>query len=294
MVKTYFMLFFACAIWGFQPACVKLLVAEWPPAAMIVVRYAIIALMWFAAAWHAEGKNIMPHKEDWKWLISMGFLGILLNNVLQFTGLQYTTVTNCTLISATQPAVTACIAFFLIRERLSLAKWIGIFISFGGVFAVVSGGSLEVIRQINFNTGDMLCLAAQLSWAAYSFLSLRVMKDLSVEATTFWFCLFGGIMTAVYGAGSGTLQFVPLSPGALISFLYIVFLGGFCSLFFYNVGVKNAGPSVAAIFLNIMPVVGIFSGFMMFDDYIGPTQMGGAAAIIAGVFMTTHHWKHPV
>lgn len=56
MVKTYFMLFFACAIWGFQPACVKLLVAEWPPAAMIVVRYAIIALMWFAAAWHAEGK----------------------------------------------------------------------------------------------------------------------------------------------------------------------------------------------------------------------------------------------
>ena len=115
-----------------------------------------------------------------------------------------------------------------------------------------------------------------------------------MEATTFWFCLFGGIMTAVYGAGSGTLQFVPLSPGALISFLYIVFLGGFCSLFFYNVGVKNAGPSVAAIFLNIMPVVGIFSGFMMFDDYIGPAQMGGAAAIIAGVFMTTHHWKHPV
>lgn len=63
----------------------------------------------------------------------MGLTGIALNNVLQFTGLKYSTITNCTLIAATGPAVTALIATICIRERLQILQWVGIAISFVGV-----------------------------------------------------------------------------------------------------------------------------------------------------------------
>lgn len=289
MVKTYSMLLFACVAWGVQPVFIKWLVAEWTPETITVARYMIVTVLWLILAWRKDGKAIMPQgRNAWLCLAAMGFFGILLNNVLQFAGLQYTTVTNCTLIASTQPAVTACMAFFLIRERLSAVKWLGIFISFAGVLAVVSNGSWEVIRQIDFNIGDILCFIAQMAWAVYMFFSLQAMRRLSPEAATLWFCFFGGIMTAVWSVGSGTLNLSPLSGMALVSFLYVMFIGGFLSLFFYNVGVKNAGPSVAAIFLNIMPVVGMVSGYLAFGDIIGVVQLGGAAAILLGVFLTTH------
>jgi drug/metabolite transporter (DMT)-like permease len=291
MFKTYFMLAFASAVWGFQPVCVKWLVSEWTPVTLTVVRYAFISLCLFFIVYLREGKNILPPKAIWGRLILMGFFGVLVNNVLQFAGLQYTTVTNCTLISATAPAVTALLAVFLIRERLSVIKWIGIFFSFAGVLAIVSNGSMELIRQIDFNIGDILCFASQVSWAVYCFISLKVMKYISAAATTFWFGLIGGFMTCLYGIVSGTLQVTPLSPVALGSFAYMVFLGGLISLYFYNIGVKMAGPSISAIFLNIMPVVGMVSGAALFNDQIGPIQLVGAAAIIIGVFLTTHHWN---
>ncbi|MGE1062968.1 DMT family transporter [Megasphaera paucivorans] len=290
MFKTYFMLAFASAVWGFQPVCVKWLVAEWSPVTLTVIRYSFISLCLALVIYPREGKKMIPPKAAWGWLALMGFFGVLLNNVLQFAGLQYTTVTNCTLISATSPAVTALMAVFLIRERLSIIKWIGIFFSFAGVLAIVSDGSIELIRQIDFNIGDILCFASQTSWAIYCFISLKAMKYISAAAATLWFGLIGGLMTLVYGIAAGTLQVTPLSPLAMGSFVYMVFLGGLISLYFYNIGVKMAGPSISAIFLNIMPVVGMVSGAVLFNDHIGPIQLIGAAAIIMGVFLTTHHW----
>ena len=289
MLKIYGMLLFACAMWGFQPVCIKWLVAEWSPVTVTVIRYIFICLLWLVAAYKMDGSAMIPREgKDWLCLMGMGLFGILLNNVVQFTGIKYTTITNCTLIAAMTPAVTGFMAFFILRQKLSALKWLGIFIYFVGVFTVVTHGDMNVVRHITFNKGDLYCLVAQASWATYSFFSLRVMKDITPEAATLWFSLFGGAFTGLYGMAAGEIAVTPLSPLAMGAFVFIVLIGGFLSLFFYNVGVKKAGPSVAAIFLNIMPIVGMLSGYFLFHDPIGPVQLGGAAAILAGVYMTTH------
>ena len=86
----------------------------------------------------------------------MGLTGIGINNVAQFTGLQYSSITNCTLIAATGPAITALIATIFIHERLNFIQWIGIFISFIGVIFLITKGSIDVLLNFNFNPGDTL------------------------------------------------------------------------------------------------------------------------------------------
>lgn len=88
----------------------------------------------------------------------MGLTGIGINNVAQFTGLQYSSITNCTLIAATGPAITALIATIFIHERLNFIQWIGIFISFIGVIFLITKGSIDVLLNFNFNPGDTLFL----------------------------------------------------------------------------------------------------------------------------------------
>lgn len=106
----------------------------------------------------------------------MGITGVSLNNGSQFTGLQYSTVANATLIAAMTPAVTSLLAFVFLRERLALLQWIGIIISISGTLYLISNGNLDIILHISFNLGDILFFVAQLSWAIYCLISIRVMK----------------------------------------------------------------------------------------------------------------------
>lgn len=103
----------------------------------------------------------------------MGLTGIGINNVAQFTGLQYSSITNCTLIAATGPAITALIATIFIHERLNFIQWIGIFISFIGVIFLITKGSIDVLLNFNFNPGDTLFFICQIVWALYSILGLK-------------------------------------------------------------------------------------------------------------------------
>ena len=285
--STYFLLLFAASAWGFQPLCVKWLVAEWSPVTITALRYVAISVILFAFLQTRYGSVRLP-RQIIRNILLMGFMGIGLNNVLQFTGLRYTTVTNCTLISAMTPAITAVLAVIWIRERLNLFSWLGIVISFAGTFVVVSHGSWEVLRSISFNIGDVLCFASQVSWSVYTILGLQAMKHASAVLVTAWAGWIGAIMTLLYGLAVGDFQVEPLSLRAFGSFGYTIFIGGVLSMVFWNLGVKHAGPSISSIFLNLMPVVGMTAGWFFFQEEIGPTQLTGAAAIFIGVYLTTH------
>ena len=152
----------------------------------------------------------------------MGLTGIGINNVAQFTGLQYSSITNCTLIAATGPAITALIATIFIHERLNFIQWIGIFISFIGVIFLITKGSIDVLLNFNFNPGDTLFFICQIVWALYSILGLKIMNYLSAIAVTAWSGLIGAIEVAIYAHFSGQLYYTPLDSLGYMSFAFVV------------------------------------------------------------------------
>ena len=221
----------------------------------------------------------------------MGLTGIGINNVAQFTGLQYSSITNCTLIAATGPAITALIATIFIHERLHFIQWIGIFISFIGVIFLITKGSIDVLLNFNFNPGDTLFFICQIVWALYSILGLKIMNYLSAIAVTAWSGLIGAIEVAIYAYFSGQLYYTPLDSLGYMSFAFVVICGGVGSMLFWNIGVKNAGPSIAAIFSNLTPIFGMICGAIFLKEDIGYIQLSGALFIFLGVYITTHSQK---
>lgn len=285
--KTYLLLTLTTIIWGIQPLCIKWLVTAWTPVTITAMRYFLIgSVLIFLAS--RNGEQWLPPKECWPWLILMGVTGIGMNNVMQFTGLQISTVTNCTLIAAASPAITALFAAVFIRERLNLIAWFGIFLSFTGALLVVSHGSFGVVLHFAFNEGDGLFFLSQIAWTIYSLIGLRVMRRISAMLTTGWAGLLGAVITSAYGVGTGNLNIVTLHASLFLAFLYTVILGGIMAMLFWNIGVKNTGPSITSIFQNITPVVGMLGGTMLFAEVIGPSELLGAGAICGGVYLTTH------
>ena len=114
------------------------------------------------------------------------------------------------------PAVTSLLAFVFLRERLALLQWIGIIISISGTLYLISNGNLDIILHISFNLGDILFFVAQLSWAIYCLISIRVMKKMSVLSVTAWAGVFGAIFIAIYGYFTCGLFIPDLSMKAML------------------------------------------------------------------------------
>ena len=286
--QTYILLSLATIFWGIQPLCIKILIANWTPASLTCLRYLFISMILFFIMYLRHEKKFIPPKNCIIPLLLMGLTGIAINNVSQFTGLKYSTITNCTLIAATGPAVTALLSAIFIRERLKLLQWIGIVISFVGVIFLITKGSWEILTNFKFNPGDILFFTCQIVWAAYSIIGLRVMKHLSAIAVTAWSGLLGSIEVALFALFTNQLGYVNLDISGWSGFAFVVLCGGVGSMLFWNIGVKNAGPSMAAIFSNLTPIFGMLCGAVFLSEEIGFMQISGALAIFIGVYITTH------
>lgn len=185
-----------CVIWGIQPMFAKFVVREMSPIPMVSIRYTIVALTLFAMlAW--RGEKLLPPRRTWPALFTMGILGVCINNVTQFTGLQYSTVTNFTIIATLTPIVTALLSFVLIHERLHRLQWLGICSSLCGALYLISNGSLAAILTLSFNIGDVLFFTSQVAWALYSIIVVRIIDDVSPFAIVAW---SGSVRFAYHGS----------------------------------------------------------------------------------------------
>lgn len=278
-----------CVIWGIQPMFAKFVVREMSPIPMVSIRYTIVALTLFAMlAW--RGEKLLPPSRTWPALFTMGILGVCINNVTQFTGLQYSTVTNFTIIATLTPIVTALLSFVLIHERLHRLQWLGICSSLCGALHLLSNGSLAAILTLSFNIGDVLFFTSQVAWALYSIIVVRIIDDVSPFAIVAWSGLLGSLTTAAGAAYFGHFELPSLlSPLALGSYLFVIFAGGLIAMIFWNKGTGIVGPSQAAVFMNIMPLVGIVCGVLFLDEHFLAAQAVGGVLILSGVYLTTQY-----
>ena len=272
-----------CVIWGIQPMFAKFVVREMQPIPMVSIRYTIVALTLFAMlAW--RGEKLLPPRRTWPALFTMGILGVCINNVTQFTGLQYSTVTNFTII------VTALLSFVLIHERLHRLQWLGICSSLCGALYLLSNGALAVILNLAFNIGDVLFFTSQVAWALYSIIVVRIIDVVSPFAIVAWSGLLGSLTTAAGAAYLGHFELpATLSPLAFGSYLFVIFAGGLLAMIFWNRGTGIVGPSQAAVFMNIMPLVGIVCGVLFLDEKFLAAQAVGGVLILGGVYLTTQY-----
>lgn len=289
--KAYSFLIIACLLWGFQPVTIKIVTQEMNILTVIPLRFLFVSLILFVIMKITGEKNFLPPQKCLLSLCLMGFFGITVSNGVQFTGLQYSSVGNMTLISTTAPVITVILARIFLNEKLNLVQIIGIIISFLGTLYLISKGNLTTFTQLNFNKGDIFFFIGEVAWVIYILLSIPILKKISVLSATAWSGLFGAILTAIFAHFTVGFYIVPLSTLALYSLLFIILGGGIAAMLCWNLGTKKVGASNSAIFLNLLPVVGIISAYFTLNEPITMQKIISGIFIIFGVYITTHSHK---
>ncbi len=206
--------------------------------------------------------------------------------IAENTALEYTLVSNVALITTTSPLITTFIIALLYKsERPSRGVVIGSLVAFVGVACVIFNSSFVV--KMN-PMGDLLSLAAALSWAVYSIVLRKLNALYSVmfiSRKTFFY----GIITAL-----PFLAFEPdlVGPAVLVKpevLFNLLFLGVFASMVAFAIwaqSVKYLGAVKASNYMYVSPIVTLVASYFFLQEEISMVGYVGCALIMIGVWVS--------
>jgi drug/metabolite transporter (DMT)-like permease len=217
----------------------------------------------------------------------LALTGFSVYNTMAYYGLQYTTAINGLLLQSVAPLFVAMWTFTLFRDRLTLRQAAGICVSLTGVVVIICHGSLEVLRTIDFNQGDVWFVIALL---IYGFYAAVLRKRPAIHPASF----------LAVGMGGGVLWLVPamvielaagrtfrLDSESLLSFAYVCVFPSLLGYLFLNRGIELIGANRAAPFIHLVPVFGSVLAIVLLDERFELYDAIGYALVFAGITIAT-------
>jgi drug/metabolite transporter (DMT)-like permease len=270
------------AVWGSTFVVTKSVLDEAGPFAVAVLRFGIGLLVLLPFAYR-RGFRVRLALEPA--FLLFGFTGVVLYFGLQNLALVFTSAANAALISAGVPVAAALLARAFLKERIPLPRLFGIGLSVIGVLLVSgttpSGGGTGALL------GNALMVVAVVGYGAYG-VQGRAMRGgeryPAVVATTASFA--AGLLFLLPLAAGEALLFGAPELGAR-GWLVVAYLGAVASalaMFLWNHALRYVPASAAALYINLVPVVGL--GFaLLFCERVGAAQLVGGALAVGGVLL---------
>ena len=241
------------------------------------IRWAVSAvLLWVLA----DVRHVRPPlRRKWKELSLLGFVGMFLFSTLTYLGLHSVPAAQAGMISGSIPIVILLLGVLILRERPARAVWFGVLLSVAGVVILVGA---DGPTRAGLSGGDMLLVGAAVAWGLYTVLGKRLCADLDPLAVTAGAAVYGALPSLAAGLWSLAGTPVQMTPVAWLCLLYVSTAASVAAYWLWTSGVHAVGASVAAPFLNLLPVWTVVFGLLLLREHVTPIQGLGGLVTVAG------------
>lgn len=220
-------------------------------------------------------------------LFLAALLGVPIQFLIQFRGLELTTVSHASLIVGVLPVLLALSSALFLGERLRPLEWAVLLLSaIGAVFIALStkrsiGGPQPGLR------GDMLVLISLFAAVAMILCSKRLVERYDPLRVTAAIISIGTILLLIWVEVTQPLRF-NFSTKTWMAVLAQGLLATAGAYLLWNWGLARVPASRASVFLNLEPVVGAILGVAVLHERLGIMALFGGALIVgAAVYFST-------
>ena len=218
--------------------------------------------------------------------VSCGLCAGSLYFIAENTALEYTLVSNVSLIVTLSPLITTLLVGAIYKnERPGKGVLMGSLIAFLGVGCVIFNSSFVLdVKPL----GDLLSLSAAVCWSVYSL----VLRKLSAFYTVMFISrktFFYGMVTAIpflIAIPEHTPLDVYLQVDVWSNFL---FLGVFCSMIAFIIWaftVKGLGAIKANNYLYVQPIITLIASALLLSEKVSIVGYVGCSLILLGVWIS--------
>ncbi|WP_053956247.1 DMT family transporter [Inediibacterium massiliense] len=288
--KVYSLLIVAVIFWGTSFATAKVGMGDLAPAHFLFLRIFFAAIAFFFILRRMEPEKRKLHKEDFPYMMYLGFMGFIGYFIVQYTALHFTSTVNASLIVGIAPIIIAVYGTIFLKEELNIYRILGMMLCFIGILAIITKGQLGGLFKSKTLFGDFLMILDAGMMAAFSIGSKSILEKYDP------FIAIAHINTA------SLVLLIPiiLIPNSLspVSFIYVIsklsiknilgalYLAITCTVIGYYgwyIGIKEIGASRTAVFNYINPLVTSIVSMVMFQEDLSIFTLLGGIGIIIGV-----------
>jgi drug/metabolite transporter (DMT)-like permease len=249
--------------WGFNWTAMKVALSQVPPWTFRALCLGLGSAVLFVVL-HLGGQKLEWPKGQWARLSVLALFNITGWNILVAFALTMIPSGRASILAYTMPALAIPLSAWLLDERLTARKAIGVAFGLAGLALLIGEGFAGIGAS---PLGSLLVLGAAASWALGAVLQKKYPVSLPPGPYTAWIMLLGGIPMYV-----GALAFDhgrEFSQIGLLPWLGTAYNVLVAFAFAYWAWIKLATAVSVTVFslsILVIPVVSVFSGMIFLGE----------------------------
>ncbi len=283
---TYALLVLTMAAWGGTFVAGRLVALDAGPLSGAFWRFVLAALVLVPLTLYREGRLVPPGlaARDWCILALLGLTGMFGYNYFFIKGLSMAEAGRASVIVAMNPSMTYLGLAVFFKEKISPLGVLGFSCALVGAAVTITRGQIWNIFSGQIGAGEVLIFGCVFCWASYSLLGKMALEKLSPLMSTTWACIFGLIFLGPAAClESGVTAFMAFNHVTWLSLAFLGAMGTALGFTLYYLGIVRLGARRAAIFINLVPVFGILSGWLFLNEKLDWSLGAGLVMVLLGI-----------
>jgi len=223
-------------------------------------------------------RRVRFREKELAMIVLAAVIGVPVQFLMQFKGLQLTTVSHASLIVGTLPVLLALASVIFLREHLRAREWGILLLSgVGALLIALSKSAGEGPRPTP--AGDVLVFVSMLAAVVMFLITKKLVARHSSLEVTAAMIVVGTVLMAGWAEATHSLRyrFSQETWGALAAQGLLATAGAYLA---WNWGFARVPASRAGVFLNLEPVVGTLLGVAVLGERLGVMAIIGGMLIV--------------
>tara|TARA_B100000780_G_scaffold80898_1_gene55147 strand:- start:2807 stop:3700 length:894 start_codon:yes stop_codon:yes gene_type:complete len=257
------------------------------PYAFILVRVIGASILFWIVSLFIKTEKI--DKKDWPRIILCSFLGMVINMLAFFKGLELSTPVNSSVMITLSPIIVFIFSAILLKEKIESIKAFGIASGFVGALILVLYTSKTGVNAPNIPMGNLLFIVNSFAYGLYLVLVKPLISKYNIITLLKWLFLFGVIMNFPVTIS----QFLEIEwtslpiKEAIIPIIFVVVGTTFFTYLFNAYALTKLTASSVSSFIYLQPIVGIVFAISTKSDSLSLISVIGMVLIFIGIYFVT-------
>lgn len=232
--------------------------------------------------------NEKIEKKDFLKILLAAILGMCINMLAFFRGLELSTPINSGIIITLSPVLVLILSYFFLKEKITTKKIIGILIGFAGAVFLILNSSKTGVNAPNIPLGNSFFLLNASAYAGY----LIVIKPLTNKYNIFtlmkWLFLIGLILsTPITFNQFVEVNWTELPWFAIWRMAYVVIGTTFLTYLFNVYALKTLSPTTVGSFIYLQPIITIGFALITGNDILDTTKLFSCLLVFIGIYLVS-------
>jgi len=257
------------------------------PYAFILVRVIGASILFWTVSLFIKTEKI--DKKDWPRIILCSFLGMVINMLAFFKGLELSTPVNSSVMITLSPIIVFIFSAILLKEKIEGIKAFGIASGFVGALILVLYTSKTGVNAPNIPMGNLLFIVNSFAYGLYLVLVKPLISKYNIITLLKWLFLFGVVMNFPVTI----TQFLEIEwtslpiKEAIMPIVFVVVGTTFFTYLFNAYALTKLTASSVSSFIYLQPIVGIVFAISTKSDSLSLISVIGMILIFIGIYFVT-------